>query len=270
MFHSAIEATFYLFVVITLGLMAYKAKAVDLGGSIASIFVGYLIILGGGPYWFIVMLVFFIISTQFTKFRYNYKERLGFAQEKGGARSWTNVLANGGAAAIFSIMEFRFGGWIFAGAFLGAIASATADTLATEIGLLSRKEPRLITNLKKKVPMGTSGGVTLIGTVAAFFAAFIIGITATILKIIEDASPTNILIIVTLGGIIGSITDSVIGATIQRTGLCESCGKITENSKHCGKPIKKLKGINFVDNNVVNFLSTLIGALSTLALFIII
>ena len=270
MLTSAIEAIIYIFVVVALGLVALKAKALDLGGSIACILVGYIILLGGGWYWFLVMLVFFVVSTQFTKFRYNYKERLGFAQEKGGARSWPNVLANGGVAAIFSIMEFRFGGGIFAVAFLGAMASATADTLATEIGLLSKKEPRLITDLKKKVTIGTSGGVTLIGTMAAFFASFIIGITATILKIIEEASPIKILTIVTLGGIIGCIVDSVLGATIQRTGLCENCGKITENSKHCGKPIKKLKGITFVDNNVVNFSSTLIAALSTLAFFILI
>ncbi|MCP8307592.1 MAG: DUF92 domain-containing protein [archaeon] len=269
MLPPAIEAMIYLLVVVTLGLMALKAKAVDFGGFIACIFIGYMILLGGGWYWFIVMLVFFAISTQFTKFRYNYKERLGFAQEKGGARGWPNVLANGGVATIFSIMEFRFGGGIYAVAFLGAMASATADTLATEIGLLSKKEPRLITNLKKKVPIGTSGGVTLIGTMASFFASFVIGITAMILKII-DASPIKILIIVTLGGIIGSIIDSILGATIQRTGLCENCKKITESLKHCGKPIKKLKGIMFVDNNVVNFFSTLIGALSTLAFFILI
>ncbi|MEM2872635.1 MAG: DUF92 domain-containing protein [Nitrososphaerales archaeon] len=266
---SVIEPIVYFLVVITFGLIAFKAKAVDFGGFIASIFIGYMILLGGGWYWFLIMLVFFTITTQFTKFKYDYKERLGFAQEKGGVRSWPNVLANGGAAAFFSVMEFRFGGGIYAVAFLGAVASATADTLATEVGLLSKKEPRLITNLKKKVPAGTSGGITPIGTIAAFFASFIIGITATILNIVGEASPIKILAIVTLGGIIGSITDSILGATIQRKGLCENCGKMTESSKHCGKITKKLRGIGFVDNNVVNFSSTIIGALITLAFFIL-
>ncbi len=266
---SVIEPIVYFLVVITFGLIAFKAKAVDFGGLIASIFIGYMILLGSGWYWFLIMLVFFTITTQFTKFKYGYKERLGFAQEKGGVRSWPNVLANGGAAAFFSVMEFRFGGGIYAVAFLGAVASATADTLATEVGLLSKKEPRLITNLKKKVPAGTSGGITPIGTIAAFFASFIIGITATILNIVGEASPIKILAIVTLGGIIGSITDSILGATIQRKGLCENCGKMTESSKHCGKITKKLRGIGFVDNNVVNFSSTVIGSLITLTFFIL-
>ncbi len=270
MFYTAMEAMIYFLVVVTLGFVAFKAKAVDLGGFIASIFIGYMILLGGGLYWFIVLLVFFVISSQFTKFRYNYKEKLGFAQEKGGARSWPNVLANGGAAVFFSMMELRFGGGIYAGAFLGAMASAAADTLATEIGLLSKKEPRLITNLNKKVPKGTSGGVTFIGTTAAFLASFAIGMTAAILKIIEDFSPMTILVIVTLGGMIGSIMDSVLGATIQRVGLCVKCGKITESSKHCSKFVRKLKGITFIDNNVVNFLSTLTGALLALFFFMLV
>jgi uncharacterized protein (TIGR00297 family) len=269
MLSSAIELIVYFLVVIVFGLIALKAKAVDFGGFIASIFIGYMIFLGGGWYWFLIMLIFFVITTQFTKFRYNYKDRLGFAQEKGGVRSWPNVLANGGAAAIFSIMEFRFGGGIYAAAFLGAVAEATADTLATEIGLLSKREPRLITNLKKKVPTGTSGGITLIGTVSAFFGSFIIGIMATILNIIPEASPIKVLTIVTFGGIVGSITDSILGATIQRKGLCENCGKITESLRHCGKLTKKLRGIGFIDNNVVNFSSTILGAVITLALFIL-
>ncbi|MEM3437989.1 MAG: DUF92 domain-containing protein, partial [Nitrososphaerales archaeon] len=85
-----------------------------------------------------------------------------------------------------------------------------------------------------------------------------------------EASPMKILLIVTLGGITGSIMDSILGATIQRKGLCEICGKITESLKHCGKLTKKLKGISFIDNNIVNFSSTLIGALIALVLFILI
>ncbi|MEM3382495.1 MAG: DUF92 domain-containing protein [Nitrososphaerales archaeon] len=270
MLPSIMEAIVYFVVVAAFGLIALKAKTIDFWGFVASIFIGYVILIGGGWYWFLIMLIFFVITTQFTKFKYSYKEMLGFAQEKGGVRSWPNVLANGGAAAIFSIMELRFGGGIYAVAFLGAVASATADTLATEIGLLSKREPRLIINLKKIVTAGTSGGVTLVGTLAALFASFIIGITAMIFNIITEASPIKILAIVTLGGITGSIMDSILGATIQRIGLCEKCGKITENLKHCGKLTKKLKGIGFVDNNVVNFLSTIIGALIALALFIII
>ncbi|NWG08758.1 MAG: DUF92 domain-containing protein [Nitrososphaerales archaeon] len=266
---SAIDLITYLFVVVALGAVSLKVRALNLGGVAACIFVGYLILLGGGWYWFLVMLVFFVISTEFTKFRYSYKERFGTAQEKGGARGWPNVLANGGVAAIFSLMEFRFGGGIYAVAFLGAMASATADTLATEIGLLSKKEPRLITDLRKKVPAGSSGGVTSIGTLAALLASLLISVTAMALGIV-DASPIEVLAIVTLGGIVGSIADSILGATVQRIGICESCGRITENLRHCSSPTRRLRGLGAIDNNVVNLLSTFIGAFSTVVLFILI
>jgi uncharacterized protein (TIGR00297 family) len=266
---SAIDLIAYLFVVLALGAISLKVRALNFGGVVACIFVGYLILLGGGWYWFLIMLVFFIVSTEFTKFRYSYKERFGVAQEKGGARGWPNVLANGGVAAIFSLMEFSFGGEIYAVAFLGAIASATADTLATEIGLLSKKEPRLITDLRKKVPAGSSGGVTSIGTLAALLASLLISITAMILGIV-DAPFIKILAIVTLGGIVGSIADSILGATIQRIGICESCGRITENLRHCNCPTRRLRGLSAIDNNVVNLLSTFIGAFSTVVLFILI
>ncbi|MCP8312432.1 MAG: DUF92 domain-containing protein [Candidatus Methylarchaceae archaeon HK02M1] len=262
----ALEVMAYILIVFSIGLLALKVKAVDFGGAIACIFIGSLILIGGGWYWFIIMIIFFVVSIQFTRFRYNYKKKLGFAQEKGGVRSWSNALANGGVATIFAVTEFFFGGGIYEVAFLGAMASATADTLATEIGLLSKQEPKLITNLRKRVPIGTSGGVTPIGTISAFFASFFIGAVATLLGMVE-ASPIEVLTIVTIGGIIGCIMDSFLGALIQRIGLCEVCGKTTENLRHCGKPIERLRGFNFVDNNVVNFLSTLSGAISSMALF---
>ena len=264
-----LEVITYLLIVFSIGLIALKAKAVDFGGAVACILLGSLILIGGGWLWFIIMIVFFIVSIQFTRFRYNDKKELGFAQEKGGIRSWPNALANGGVASIFAISEFFFGGGIYAVAFLGAMASATADTLATEIGLLSKQHPKLITNLKKTVPIGTSGGVTPIGTISSFFASLFIGVVAIFLGIVE-ALPWEILIIVTSGGFIGCLVDSILGATIQRVGRCRICGKTTDNIKHCGKPIERLRGFNYVDNNVVNFLSTFLGATSAMALFLLI
>jgi len=269
MLPSTFEAIIYFLLPLTTGLIALKAKAVDFGGAIACILIGFLILIGGGLYWFTIMVVFFIVSTQFTKLRYSFKEELGFAQEKGGVRSWPNAMANGGVAAILAVAEFLFGGGIYGAAFLGAMASATADTLATEIGLLSKQKPKLITNLRKTVPIGTSGGVTPIGTISALFASFFIGAVATLLGIVE-APYIKTLTLVTAGGIIGSIIDSILGATFQRIGLCKICQKTTEKLRHCGKPSKRLRGLNFMDNNVVNFFSTLSGAVSAMALFILI
>ncbi len=63
-----------------------------------------------------------------------------------------------------------------------------------------------------------------------------------------------------ISGLVGSLADSVLGATVQRKGVCTVCGKESENHTHCDKPTRVLSGLPFVDNNIVNLLATLAGA----------
>jgi uncharacterized protein (TIGR00297 family) len=256
-------------IIIILGVIGYKTKSLDLSGILFSAIIGTLVLIGGGLHWLAVIIVFFIISALFTKFRYDYKKSLGTAQEKGGARSWQNTVANGGIASFFAIMELTFGGSIFAIAFLGAVSSTAADTLATELGLLSKTQPRLITDPRKRVPAGTSGGVTLLGFFAAFLAALLIGSTALVFGV-TDALSSRIIIATIIGGVIGSTADSVIGSTVQRLFRCEVCGKNSEELFHCDKPTRKVRGVSFIENNAVNLISTGIGALSALGIFLLV
>lgn len=250
---------------IIIGVISMRLKIVDLGGLLASILIGYVILLGGGWYWLISMLIFFFVSAKFTRYKYDQKRNIDAAQEKEGRRGWPNAIANGGIASIFAILELVVGGGIFAAAFLGAVSSATADTLATEVGLLSKKKPRLIVDLRKIVTPGTSGGITILGTMAAFLASLLIGSTSLLFGIIE-ATPIKILIISVVGGISGSTIDSVIGATIQGMHKCKICNKLTESLRHCDRPTVKVKGIRIIERNVVNLVATIGGA--SVALFI--
>jgi len=124
-----------------------------------------------------------LVAAQFTRYKYDTKRRRGFAQEKGGARAWQNVFANGEVAALLAISERLFANNIFLAGFIGAVATATADTLATEIGLLYPHNPRSIADLRKEVPPGTSGCVSPLGEFATLLGSSIIGLAAWLLGV---------------------------------------------------------------------------------------
>lgn len=253
-----------------LGTLSFKLKFVSVSGLIAAFFIGVLIFVfpSEGWKWFLIILIFHVVAAQFTKYKYEIKRRTGFAQEKGGAREWPNILANGCVATFFAIA----GGFSYLGVFLfgfiGAVSTATADTLATEIGLLNKDQPRLITNLRKKVPAGTSGGVSLMGEFGTILGGSIIGISVSLLKI-GNYSYGIILLVTIISGLIGCTFDSFIGATIQGMFKCKICQNITENKKHCGNHTIKVRGSNFIDNNMVNLMATTVGALFASIIFFI-
>jgi uncharacterized protein (TIGR00297 family) len=253
-----------------LGLISYKAGAFDKKGLIAGLVVSYLILISTGIPWVIIIFAFVILGSTFTFVGYNKKVKYS-CNEFEVRRGYSNVLANGAVALFAAIAEgftsiIGLDGWIFAVIYVGAIATATADTLATEIGLLSKKEPILITNFKKVKP-GTSGGITLIGLVASILAALTISTLSYIFGIPEQS--IKILIVISLAGFLGSIIDSLFGATIQRIGKCIICGKETEKLYHHDQKTIKVRGMEFMDNNSINLVSTAIGALIALLLFII-
>lgn len=263
---AAVAAT-EAFVVFAFALAAVMLKTIDGKGFLASVAVGFSITYGGGASWFIMVAVFFALGVIFTLFKYGYKRKMGTAQEKGGARSWPNILANGGAASTFALLNLFRANLVFSVLFLGAISAAAADTVATELGLLSHGNPRLITNLSMKVPPGTSGGVTLLGIMGAIFASFVIGTMAYLLGV----GPTQLAVIPisVIGGFIGASFDSLLGAEVQRKGFCSICLKPTEALRHCGEGSQMSGGIKWVENNVVNFLATGAGAAAALVVFLI-
>lgn len=244
-------------------------KALDKKGIFASIILGIIVLLGPRTWtWFALLLIFFFISFYFTRFRYHDKYILGSAEGKGGTRSWNNVLANGGVVLVIAIIEFFIHGEIFAAAFLGAIATSTSDTLATEVGLLSKKSPRLITRLSIIVNPGLSGGVTTLGLIMALVGSSIIGLVGVVLGFI-NGDYIKILIISIFSGFFGATVDSLFGATIQGSYRCKVCGVQTENQLHHDEPTKLFRGFSFVGNSAVNLFSTSAGAVFATILFII-
>lgn len=196
----------YVIILFILGFITYKRKALDLFGSLTMIVMGVVIIFSAGANWLLLLIIFLVLSLFATRYSKSYKRSLG---EYEGRRSSKNVISNG----IVAFMMAAFGGYYlpFVGGFIGAIATATADTLASEIGIL--QEPRLITTFQKVAP-GTDGAISVLGTAVGMLGAFIIGISAYVLGVISN--PWSAIFVSVIAGTIGCFMDSLLGATLER------------------------------------------------------
>ncbi|HVP93653.1 MAG TPA: DUF92 domain-containing protein, partial [Methanoregulaceae archaeon] len=155
------------------GYFAYRFNTADLSGLFSASLIGVILLVFTNVYWFLVMLTFFIVGSVCTRYQFEYKEKLGVEQTHGGARGYRNVFANGGvSAAAAMLFGVTMGNPLFAAMYVGSVASAAADTVASEIGVTGGS-PYMITTFKR-VPPGTNGGITLIGELAALAASLII------------------------------------------------------------------------------------------------
>lgn len=200
------------------GYFAYRFKTADLSGLFSAALIGILLIVFANVTWFLVMLAFFIAGSACTRFRYAEKENLGVEQNRGGARGYRNVFANGGVSVAAAILFGVTQNPVFAAMFVGSVATAAADTVASEIGVTGGT-PYMITT-GKKVPAGTNGGVTLIGELSALICAIGISAVAFFLGVID--LPT--FAICSLAGLVGTNIDSLAGAVIENRGYIGNAG----------------------------------------------
>lgn len=238
---------------ILIAYLAYRARSLDRSGANAAFVVGTVIFGLGGWQWAILLLTFFITSSALSR---AFKERKREANEKyakGGQRDAGQVFGNGGIAALFVALHVFFpeATWPWLG-FAASLAAVNADTWATELGVLNPTSPRLITDLRKVVEKGTSGGVSLVGTLASLAGAGIIGMLAALL------APTGInwalFLWITIAGLLGALFDSLLGATVQAIYFCPACQKETErNPTHsCGTETTQIRGWKWLSNDWVN------------------
>ncbi len=239
--------------------MALVARVLDFAGTVTALLVGSIILFLGGVQWFALLLLFLFVGTIATRYKIEQKRQLGLAEGLTGTRSWRNVAANGAFSATLAVAYWLTLLRPLGFAYLGAISTSMSDTLATELGLLNPYPPRLITNLHRKVPTGTSGGISLYGEVASFMGAGLVSIMALLLGF-GGSQSSMVFFSGLIGGLSGSIFDSILGATIQADYLCQVCNKKVEKPLHCGQKAFLNTGLRFMDNNAVNFLSTVFGA----------
>ncbi|HKJ59607.1 MAG TPA: DUF92 domain-containing protein, partial [Halobacteriales archaeon] len=218
-----------------MGYLAWLLGTASVTGMLTGVFMGLVTIVLGGFGWFVALIAFFGIGGLSSKYRYEEKRELGVAEANEGARGTRNVLANA-AVAILAVVGFAASprlaadAGVFVLAFAGSLATAMSDTLSSELGVLYG-DPKLITSLERVRP-GTDGGVTLEGSLAGAAGALTVAAVALALL---GVTPVGAGIVV-VGGVVGMMVDSLLGAVVEGRGL---------------------------GNQSVNFLATLSGAVFT-------
>jgi uncharacterized protein (TIGR00297 family) len=255
------------FLAVVIAYAAYRAHSLSRSGAIAAIVVGGVIFGVGGWQWSVLLLTFFISSTALTRAFKKRKTGLNEKFSKGGRRDAGQVFGNGALATLFAGLHFFFPteGWVWL-AFAASLAAVNADTWATELGVLNPHPPRMITNLGKVVEKGTSGGISVFGTLASLTGAGLIGLLA----VFVSPSPVSFSTAfwVTLAGLLGSLFDSLLGATIQAIYHCPTCNKETERhpAHTCGSQTTLLRGLPWLDNDLVNLGCSLFAVLFALVI----
>ncbi len=253
-----------------IGLLAYRRQSLNKSGVLGSIISGTSIVSMGGWSWGLSLVYFFISSSLFSSFRAQEKAIVASDKfSKGSRRDLSQVVANGGLATFFALC---FGFSRTSGmrrraksGFIGALATSTADTWATELGTLSTTSPRLITNGKPVTP-GTSGGITPLGIAASALGACSQGFFFWAVEGFRKSLASTPLLAL-FGGMVGSCFDSVLGATFQAMYTCPTCKTETEQRiHHCGTHTQPLRGISWMNNDVVNFMATTMGSLVAIVL----
>jgi uncharacterized protein (TIGR00297 family) len=202
----------------TFGYFSFRFRAADLSGLFSGALIGIILIVFADPRWFLIILLFFILGSASTRYKFDLKEKIGVEQSGGGARGYLNVFANGIVAAAAAVLYGVTVQPVFAAMFVGAVATAAADTMASEIGVTDG-EPLMITTLKK-VPAGTNGGITMTGEVAAIAGAVIISVFSWMLGVIDPVTA----VLTSIAGFAGTNLDSISGATIENRGLVGNAG----------------------------------------------
>jgi uncharacterized protein (TIGR00297 family) len=243
--------------------VARRAGSLSTSGAVAATAVGTAAVAAGWR-WGGLLVVYFVSSSLLSRQGAADKaRRTGGVVEKGGARDAVQVIANGGVFALCAALATLIGPPIderLALAALGALAAATADTWATEVGTLIGGTPRSLFALRR-VPPGTSGAVSVAGTLAMVGGALFIALLARALSL------TTAVGIVATSGTAGAIADSLLGATLQERRWCDTCALATERRVHdCGTATRLAGGQAWMDNDVVNLLATLMGAVVAAAL----
>ncbi len=275
MFEVLAWLVFLLFVAV----YAFKREMLNEGGVMAAIFVGLVLLFvpqnPAGWVWLLVLLFFFIMGSFASKFKKESKKKVEEDFAKGGARNMMQVIANGAGGLVFAVLGFFSPSLLPFVGFVFSTSAMAGDTLSSEIGVLSKKEP---VNIKtfKKIEKGMSGGITLLGLEAGFLGGLVMGVFAFLfLSASGVQAPGGALVFLVfafLAGFFGSLVDSLLGSFFQVLYYCPKCSVFTERKVHkCGTETKLIKGLKWMDNDVVNMLSGLIvGAAGFLVFYFLV
>jgi len=227
--------------------IAFRLKTLSIDGFLGAFLMGVIIILIGSQYFFMLLAIFFILSSVLSKIL----KRASFYRTKGSQRDIIQVYANGGIAFLLSVVYFLNNDPVYIYLFSSCVAAAMSDTWGTEFGKLSRHKPISITSFKS-IDHGISGGITRIGTLGSLLGSSIIGFSTWMMIPV----PTHIIYGIILSGFLSSLFDSILGDILQGKYKNQN-GEIIEVKE---RDSVLIKGYPWMNNDLVNLLNTTFSA----------
>jgi uncharacterized protein (TIGR00297 family) len=242
------------------GIIAYKRRSVSISGLVSLLVISALFIWLDHIDLLVVMFAMFASSSLLSHYKKSEKKEFDEIVSKTGPRDYIQAISNLGIATFLLILYQFIPSEVFIAALIGSVAAANADSWASEIGGISKKKPVLITTFKP-VDKGISGGVTYPGTIGGIAGSlFIVCIGVIFLNLSSSftGSITFLFWSSFIAGILGFIFDSYIGAVYQSLYKNTTKEGFTENNE--GEK-ELVKGFSWINNDVVNFLTTLFAAI---------
>ncbi|ACB39123.1 DUF92 domain-containing protein [Pyrobaculum neutrophilum] len=224
--------------IVVLALLALRKGFLTVRGTVSAIAVGTAVAVAHLGL-FGLTAAFFLTSSLLTKLRAEWKLERGLKDVSG--RSLRQVFGVGAPIAAFALAYLASGDVRLLGAAAVAVAAATADTWASEVGVAYGGTPRYILAPWRRVEPGTSGGVTPVGVAASAAGALAMGALAPLLGIQQPFWK------IALFGYLGELLDSVLGASLQVKYICG--GRISE------QPAAGCRRRGFLTNEAVNLVS---------------
>ncbi|XP_052777177.1 transmembrane protein 19-like [Mya arenaria] len=277
---SPVRFLIALVVPILISQWSLRRQSLDISGAVAACVVGFIMTISNLGF-FSALLSFFIAGSKVTKFRAQQKKSIEEDFKEGGQRNWIQVFCNGGIAAQLAFLyllevgcteklidfeRYYIASWLSI-AVMGSLCCSCGDTFSSEIGSVFGKSKTawLITTFQS-VPKGTNGGISVIGTLASFVGGAVVSVAFYLTLVLvanEDyltSSPPQWPLIFVGGmcGLLGSIIDSFLGATLQYSGYDKSSGRIVNKP---GPSVEHICGTVFLDNHSVNLVASLSTAL---------
>jgi len=232
-----------------MAIFAYQREKTTKMATLLSWLLGVLIIYFGGFSSFLLLVVMFVSVTLASYIKRKYREQIVFdIHKKTGTRDSIQILSNLSISALsLGIYHFTQNEF-FLTIYACLMAVLLADTLGSELGILSKKDPVDICRFKK-IQKGLSGGITGFGLLTSLLGSLII---AGIYFFMMNQNISMMIFIVIIG-FLGSLLDSVYGSLFQVSYQCQKCQVLTEKEIHCQKETLYQKGFKWMNNDFVNF-----------------
>lgn len=240
-------------------IFAIKKRALSKDGIALAIVLDIIVSVAFENFGFVMLAAFLLLSVLVDKIK-KRKKGIDGVEAKGDCRDGMQVIANGFAAAVCSMLFVITDSPVFIVGFIAAIAEAFADTVASGLGVFSSHTFDVFRF--KRVEKGLSGGMSIVGTLSSLLAAFAISSLALAFGVV---GPVGFVIGASLG-FLGNVFDSLLGSLVQVKYRCKLCGKLTEAKEHCGIPSIYQSGVRFFDNDTVNLVSGIFAAALAAAL----